>query len=71
MFILAMTMHQDVQAKAQAEIDSYLGGSRLPEVEDRECLPYVNNIVKEVFRWRSVVPLGIAVFLSLFYGNSF
>ncbi|KAF8598024.1 cytochrome P450 [Ceratobasidium sp. AG-I] len=58
-FILAMTLYQDVQTKAQAEIDSFLGGSRLPEMEDQESLPYINNIVKEVYRWRSVVPLGI------------
>ena len=66
-----MTLYQDVQAKAQAEIDSFLGGNRLPEMEDRECLPYINNIVKEVYRWRSIVPLGIAVFPILFYSSNF
>lgn len=55
-----MTMHQDVLAKAQAEIDGLLGGSRLPEMQDQEHLPYVHNVLKEVLRWRSVVPLGMS-----------
>ncbi|KAF8592851.1 cytochrome P450 [Ceratobasidium sp. AG-I] len=58
-FVLAMTLHQDVQAKAQAEIDSVLGGSRLPEMEDQESLPYVCNVLKELMRWRTVTPLGV------------
>ncbi|KAF8598010.1 cytochrome P450, partial [Ceratobasidium sp. AG-I] len=58
-FVLAMTLHQDVQAKAQAEIDSVLGGSRLPEMEDQESLPYVCNLLKELMRWRTVTPLGV------------
>ncbi|KAF8598008.1 cytochrome P450 [Ceratobasidium sp. AG-I] len=58
-FVLAMTMNQDVQAKAQAEIDGLLEGNRLPEMQDQEYLPYVHNVLKEVLRWRSVVPLGI------------
>lgn len=53
-----MTMHQDVQAKVQGEIDSALGGSRLPELEDQDSLPYVRNIMKEVFRRRSVTWYG-------------
>lgn len=44
--------------KAQAEIDSIVGSGRLPLVTDRESLPYVHAIVKEVGRWYTVVPLG-------------
>ncbi|CAE6427762.1 unnamed protein product [Rhizoctonia solani] len=58
-FIMAMAMHPEIQAKAQAEIDSVLQGARLPEINDRESLPYVERIVKEVFRWKAVVPLGL------------
>ncbi|KAF8595468.1 cytochrome P450 [Ceratobasidium sp. AG-I] len=58
-FVLAMILNPDVQAKGQKEIDNLLEGARLPEVEDQESLPYICNIVKEVFRWRTVVPLGV------------
>ncbi|CAE7149731.1 unnamed protein product [Rhizoctonia solani] len=57
--IMAMAMHPEIQAKAQAEIDSVLQGVRLPEISDRDSLPYIECIVKEVFRWKSVVPLGL------------
>ncbi|KDN34232.1 hypothetical protein RSAG8_12675, partial [Rhizoctonia solani AG-8 WAC10335] len=58
-FVLAMVLHPEVQAKAQAEIDSILGGTRLPEMTDRESLPYVCCIVKEVLRWWPAFPLGV------------
>ena len=53
-----MTLYPEVQRSAQAEIDAVLGGSRLPEFSDEAELPYVNAIVKEVFRWHPVGPLG-------------
>ena len=53
-----MILNPDVQAKGQKEIDDLLKGTRLPEVEDQDSLPYICSILKEVFRWRSVVPLG-------------
>ncbi|CAE6430847.1 unnamed protein product [Rhizoctonia solani] len=57
--IAAMAMHPEIQAKARAEVDSVLRGSRLPDMDDRESMPYVQSIVKEVLRWRSVTPLGV------------
>ncbi|GJE86653.1 cytochrome P450 [Phanerochaete sordida] len=56
-FFLAMALYPDVQAKAQAEIDKVIGGERLPRIEDKEVLPYVSAVMKEVFRWHPVVPL--------------
>ncbi|KAF7301611.1 hypothetical protein MIND_00726600 [Mycena indigotica] len=58
-FFLAMTLHPQVQAKAQQEIDSVIGSDRLPTFADREDLPYVEALVKEVLRWHSVVPTGV------------
>ncbi|KAH7320422.1 cytochrome P450 [Rhizoctonia solani] len=58
-FTMAMVMHPEVQAKAQAEIDSVLRGTRLPEISDRESMPYMGRIIKEVFRWKHTVPLGV------------
>jgi cytochrome P450 len=55
-YILASFL--EVQTKGQAEVDKVIGSDRLPLVSDREELPYVHAIVKEVSRWFSVVPLG-------------
>ncbi|KAF8531501.1 cytochrome P450 [Gautieria morchelliformis] len=58
-FILAMVLYPDVQKKAQAELDSVIGHERLPEFSDRPHLPYIEAIVKEVFRWIPVLPTAI------------
>jgi cytochrome P450 len=50
MFFLAMLVHPDGQAKAQAEVDRVVGLDRLPEVEDRERLPYLEAEVNERLR---------------------
>lgn len=53
-----MTKYPHVQAKAQAEIDRVIGQDRLPEVSDRESLPYVNAVMQEVFRWHPTIPMS-------------
>jgi cytochrome P450 len=58
-FILAMRLYPNVMKKAQAEIDAVVGRERLPSFEDRDQLPYVRAVVKEVLRWRPVAPLGL------------
>ena len=57
-FMLAMTLFPDIQKRAQAEIDIVVGDGRLPSFEDRERLPFVEAIVKEVLRWRPPVPVS-------------
>ena len=57
-FFLAMTLYPDAQRRAQEEIDAVIGTDRLPGFADREHLPYVEALVKEVFRWNPVAPLG-------------
>lgn len=58
-FFLAMMVFPDVQRKAQKEIDAVVGPNRLPTVDDRDRLPYVNAIVKEALRWHPVTPIGL------------
>lgn len=53
-----MTLHPEVVKKAQAEIDTVVGNDRLPAIADREHLPYVDALTKEVLRWHSVTPTG-------------
>ena len=54
-----MTVHPDVQRKAQEEIDRVIGTHRLPTLADRENLPYIDAVVKEVLRWQPVAPMGL------------
>jgi cytochrome P450 len=48
--LYALTSYPEIQAKAQAEIDSVIGSDRLPVIQDREEMPYVQAIIKEVLR---------------------
>ncbi|KAH9975380.1 cytochrome P450 [Lactifluus volemus] len=57
-FILAMTLHPEAQKRAQAELDTVLG-DRLPTFSDRDNLPFVTAIMKEVLRWIPVLPLAV------------
>ena len=53
-----MALYPEIQRKAQVQLDSFVGADRLPEFEDIDSLPYITAIVKELLRWRPVVPLG-------------
>jgi cytochrome P450 len=57
-FFLQMSLHPEVQRKAQEEIDRVIGHDRLPSTQDRKDLPYVEAIMKEVIRLNPVAPLG-------------
>ncbi|KAJ7731633.1 cytochrome P450 [Mycena metata] len=64
-FILAMLANPAAQKKARMEIDSVTGGTRLPDFEDEESLPYTAAIVKEVLRLQPVTPIGVPHFLGV------
>ena len=52
-------MYPDVQKKAQAELDAFIGQGRFPEFEDRDSLPYLNAVVTELTRWHNATPVGL------------
>ena len=54
-----MSLYPDVQKKAQEELDAVIGCARLPSLDDRANLPYIDAIVKETLRWHTAVPMGI------------
>ncbi|KAH9896527.1 cytochrome P450 [Cubamyces lactineus] len=58
--ILAMVLHPDKLKKAQEELDRVVGTARMPLISDKADLPYVNALIKEIMRWRPVLPLGLA-----------
>jgi cytochrome P450 len=54
-----MVVHPEVQEKAQAEIDTVVGKDRLPTMDDRPSLPYLDAIFREIFRYSPIVPLSL------------
>ncbi|KAJ3527314.1 hypothetical protein NM208_g10762 [Fusarium decemcellulare] len=57
-FVLAMCLNQDIQSKAQEEIDRVIGQDRYPDWSDEENLPYLAAIINETLRWRPAFALG-------------
>lgn len=55
---MAMALHPETLRKAQAELDLVVGTERMPRIDDRASLPYVDAVIKETLRWHPAVPLG-------------
>ncbi|OSX64723.1 hypothetical protein POSPLADRAFT_1135220 [Postia placenta MAD-698-R-SB12] len=58
-FFLIMALYPEVQKKAQAELDTVVEAGRLPDYSDRDKLPYIDALIKEVLRWNPVAPLAL------------
>ena len=56
--MLAMVLHPEVQARAQAEIDQVVGRDRVPNAADEKNLPYTRAIIKEIERVHNPFWLG-------------
>ncbi|KZV94320.1 cytochrome P450 [Exidia glandulosa HHB12029] len=57
---LALATHPEAQARAQGEIDALTKGERLPTYEDKQHLPYLDALLKEVHRWDTpIAPLAL------------
>ncbi|KAG6877772.1 cytochrome c oxidase subunit 2 [Termitomyces sp. T159_Od127] len=53
-----MALNPEVMRKAQTEIDLVVGNDRLPTLDDRQHLPYIDALTKEIHRWNVVAPLA-------------
>lgn len=51
MLILEMTLHPEVLKKAQDEIAIVVGDSRLPDFDDRPQLPFIECVLRELYRY--------------------
>jgi cytochrome P450 len=58
-FFLEMALHPEAQRRAQREIDDVVGQSRLPNLTDKERLPYLNALILEVQRRLPIGNIGI------------
>ncbi|KAF8514704.1 cytochrome P450 [Hysterangium stoloniferum] len=63
-FIVAMILYPEVQSTAQKTLDKVVGLDRFPTFEDRQNLPYITALCKEVLRWHLVTPLAFPHRLS-------
>ncbi|KAH9971622.1 cytochrome P450 [Russula compacta] len=54
------SLFQEVQKRAQAELDSVVSRDRLPSFEDKPRLPYIEAMCRELIRWQMVTPMGTA-----------
>ncbi|XP_059583879.1 cytochrome P450 2J2-like [Alligator mississippiensis] len=57
--LLYMALYPEIQERVQAEIDTVVGQSRLPAMDDRDNMPYTNAIVHEIQRISNIVPLNV------------
>ncbi|KAI9571602.1 cytochrome P450 [Boletus coccyginus] len=57
-FCLMMVMNPEAQKNAQAQIDAVVGNTRLPTIDDRPSLPYVDAILREILRYSPPAPLS-------------
>ena len=54
-----MAKHPDIQRRAQEEVDRVVGNDRLPDFNDRPCLPYIDAIYRELLRHTPPLALGL------------
>ncbi|XP_067845692.1 cytochrome P450 2J2-like [Heptranchias perlo] len=57
--LLYMAAYPDIQEKIHAEIESVIGLSRQPMVDDKPNLPYTNAVIHEIQRKSNIVPLNL------------
>ncbi|KAH8116038.1 cytochrome P450 [Phellopilus nigrolimitatus] len=58
-FFMMMALHPGVVKQAQEEIDRVVGPDRLPTLDDRPALPFVECVLKELYRINPPAPLGV------------
>ncbi|KAH9834570.1 cytochrome P450 [Rhodofomes roseus] len=59
-----MVLHPEAFRKAREKVDRVIGTNRLPNLEDRPNLPYVDSVLKETYRWHAPLPLGIPHYIT-------
>jgi len=54
-----MVLNPEARKKAQEELDRVVGKNRLPDFSDKENLPYIDALMKELLRWNPPLPLSV------------
>ena len=58
-FFFQMTLHPEMQQRAQDEIENVVGKGVFPTINDKKNLPYTMAFMREMLRFAPVAPLGI------------
>jgi len=56
--VFSLLLHPEVMRRAQAELDDVVD-DRPPTFSDKDNLPYILAVIKEVSRWRPTAPAGV------------
>ncbi|KAK7022911.1 hypothetical protein SK128_025141 [Halocaridina rubra] len=62
--ILFLAKYTDIQKRLQEEIDAAVPRDRLPTLQDKHKMPYLEAVVNEVQRFVTLVPLGVTHFCA-------
>lgn len=60
LFFYIMATYPEIQKEAQDELDNVVGRGRLPSMTDRDNLPYIKSLIKEMLRFHPPFPYGMA-----------
>ena len=55
--IIFFVTNPQVQEKVHKELDAVIGAERMPQLDDRENLPFLEATIAEILRYSSLVPL--------------
>ena len=60
-----MVLNPGVMKKAQEELDRVIGKDRLPSFSDKDDLPYIDALLKELLRWNPPLPFSFPSRITL------
>ncbi|CAH1799433.1 unnamed protein product [Owenia fusiformis] len=58
-FLQLMILHPEIQTRLQHEVDSVVGASRAPSIEDRDAMPVLQANIHEILRYVSHIPIAV------------